>query len=1787
MTDATMLATRFARRAPISRKKLMMSCASFALAAAALQPQSAHAQAFAGSITSSTGSVSRVTPTSTTETLTIGSNTATINWSPTNQQGTGTINFLPAGNIATFTSAPGITDYTVLNRIVPTDAARGISLNGHVISTLQGTSTTGGRIWFYSPGGIVIGSTAVFDVGSLLLTTNDLVGAEGPFVRFRGATGSTSKIQVQSGAQINALQPGSYVAMIAPRVEQGGKVRVNGTAAYVAGEQVSMTINQGLFDISVDIGTTDHNGIVHTGETSGPGNTAATDNHSIYMVAVPKNQALEMLLGGKVGFDGASSAEVRNGQIILSAGYGTQGANFSQSYLGGAVTGTPADMTISGGTFTSDVKAAATGNIWASGGGGTLAFSGNVSMQGLESASLTADEGETVTVGGNLVVSADDIRSFSTTDSEVGIDAFAGTAVVQAFSGGSIQVAGSATVSANAGSAINTATATSGASEGGWAMLESGGGSITVGGPTTVSASALGAASSGPVNQGGDALGGYANVEASFGGSIQLGGTLDVLAEGEGSFTTVCCGGTGGAGYGGSAGISAFDGGLVSVTGSTLMSATGFGGAVVTSPDGTGGDGHGGYAFLDASFGGNITFGSSVDIFSQGEGGNAVLYGGNGFGSSADIFIDGGSISAAGGLSLLANGYGGTGLVAGDGYDGSASLQFSGGEGEGGGGSLSVGGATWLQATGTGGDGLDNAEGTGGQGGDGFGGSTFFYVSPYQTADSTLAINLHDTFVTTNANGGAGGDGLTGGNGGNAFSGGFFGDGGEGGFYGGNSTFELWSGNASFGELQVYSTSRGGAGGAGSSGAGGNGGDATGGQSSVYVGGGLTSTRISSYDRAFGGSGGSGTTQGNGGSAQGGSAGVAVFEGGQITGNVDIATTAFGGLGDIGGDATGGFNTLSVEGTLTGGLVVMDASGFGGAGVTQGGNANGGWADFEVFGGSVALNNPSSLTVTAVGGDASSGTGGYAIGGSAMVEAASGGSLTGGTLSLDTSATGGNGATAGYAGGGRINVFEYGFGSDLPSSITLTSLNLISNGTIGTGSASELFGYGGSIDVFSAGGTINAQTFSAQANGSTFGGSISLASEDFGDGSGSLAFGTTTGVANGADLGGFIFVTTTPGTTIDLGNATLTATGAESGQILLAAGAGCDCVDGEAQSADLPSGGGIAASNLTLNTSGNIMLTLGGGADIAVAGTLTGTAGQTISLIEDGTGGAIRGHIIDLTAMTILDNADIIADIIRFTSRSSMTLGNLTASDAITLTSGGDLETGDLTAANALTLDSDGNVDAGNLKSQNVTVTADGAIAVHGASAGAIRLTSGGAMTLGDSTASDLITLIAGGDLHAGNLTATNALTMDSKGDLFAGNLASNLVNLKAGSDLTVNNVNAGASAAFTAGDLAKFTGTVRSPTITVTSGDIDIAEGAALGVFGVTNLVTLNAVSHGLPILIGDGGSANAGAPGQYHLDEDGDIHSAAVVINAIGASEGQKPDVRVFNVEIDGSATSGGGIGSVTLNTPGSIFVEGDVAYTSAAATDTLTLNAGPLIEVNTDTGSIVMADGAGHLTGTLALNADNVWIASGSLLDQLEANPNFPGRDAALATSSGTPNQDGFVRAGTITSRVVNSFLAQNSGTPTLFAGIDAGAGGLSINSAGTTPATLIVYGRQTTANGTVITNDAFLDTVNLQGTGGFTNDSAVNGCTIGATCGQPVSTPGIDMASILGPLDETNSPDDEEKKKDDEEGDEGDDGSNVDPSLRLINTTPVTLDHQIDEPVTSGGDIVIGGGPNSPN
>src|SRR5438045_8861909 len=141
----------------------------------------------------------------------------------------------------------------ILNRTVPSDPTRTVELDGSVFSKLAG-GAAGGNVWFYSPGGILIGSKAVFDVGGLLLSSVDLPNgfsttASGFTAAFSKSAAAAGSIKILSGAQINAHN--SYVAVIAPRIEQGGNVQVNGPAAYGAAEGATMTHNQGRGEIKV------------------------------------------------------------------------------------------------------------------------------------------------------------------------------------------------------------------------------------------------------------------------------------------------------------------------------------------------------------------------------------------------------------------------------------------------------------------------------------------------------------------------------------------------------------------------------------------------------------------------------------------------------------------------------------------------------------------------------------------------------------------------------------------------------------------------------------------------------------------------------------------------------------------------------------------------------------------------------------------------------------------------------------------------------------------------------------------------------------------------------------------------------------------------------------------------------------------------------------------------------------------------------------------------------------------------------------------------------------------------------------------------------------------------------------------------------------------------------------------------------------------------------------------------------------------------------------------------
>ena len=383
----------------------MTSVVAVAASLAAI-PEVAFAQAFQGSGSVTSGTASITTGAGTT-TISVASPEVVIDWqaiAPT----TGNVNFLPTGSVATFQDAAAgvpLADYTVLNRIQPGNfdatglfvpTARPIAFNG-IVQSLLG-SGTGGNIWFYSPNGIVVGTGAAFNTGSLVLTTEaidttgGLYGA-GNTVRFRGTAGSTGFVNIDAGARIgNGGKSAQYVAVVAPRVVQAGAIDVDGSIALVAAEQADISINAGLFDIEILAGSTDASGgppsgsgIVHSGSTGGPASTGAADVQQIHFVSLAKNTSLTMLLSGSIGYAPAAVATNDGASILLSAGP----VSASQFNLAAGQNRILINPTV----FSSFVTGYSSGFIDTNTLGGTIDFQAGADLYGGGGVFLTADVG--------------------------------------------------------------------------------------------------------------------------------------------------------------------------------------------------------------------------------------------------------------------------------------------------------------------------------------------------------------------------------------------------------------------------------------------------------------------------------------------------------------------------------------------------------------------------------------------------------------------------------------------------------------------------------------------------------------------------------------------------------------------------------------------------------------------------------------------------------------------------------------------------------------------------------------------------------------------------------------------------------------------------------------------------------------------------------------------------------------------------------------------------------------------------------------------------------------------------------------------------------------------------------------------------------------------------------------------------------------------------------------------------------------------------------------------------
>jgi len=467
----------------------------------------------------------------TTDTIAVDGPETVINWTPSDTSGTGAIDFLPTGRTAQFTvnvSAP-LTDYTVLNRILPVDGnglpvSRIVALNGTVQSDLFGS--TGGKVWFYAPGGIIAGPTSVFNVGSLVLTSNDIdlsgpnggsLYGPGGEIRFRGVAGSGAAVEIQAGAQINALAAGSYVALVAPRVVQAGTVTVDGSTAYVGAEAADITINGGLFDIAITAGTTDANGVVHSGMTTGPASTGSGDPQRVFMIAVPKNNALTMLLSGNVGYTPAGTATPDGSAIVLSAGYDVAGGSLVPAR--NATASADAGFSVGSGDWQNDLTGAATGDIVIRP-TATTHFLGNVTLSAERSIALRADQLGAITADKDMTLTA----GIGAAGGLIDLLAFGGSGT--AASNGQIDVGGNLTLNAigNGEAGVSAPPLIGADASGGTINLIATGGSIEAAG---LIANAVGYAGYGS-DRSGNATGGAITLSAltATGPSGTEGGTL-------------------------------------------------------------------------------------------------------------------------------------------------------------------------------------------------------------------------------------------------------------------------------------------------------------------------------------------------------------------------------------------------------------------------------------------------------------------------------------------------------------------------------------------------------------------------------------------------------------------------------------------------------------------------------------------------------------------------------------------------------------------------------------------------------------------------------------------------------------------------------------------------------------------------------------------------------------------------------------------------------------------------------------------------------------------------------------------------------------------------------------------------------------------------------------------------------------------------------------------------------------------------------------------------------------
>ncbi|MBU7580592.1 MAG: hypothetical protein KAF27_08980, partial [Porphyrobacter sp.] len=500
-------------QAVLERSRLLSGAAGAALAMGLMlggTPAAAQGILADGNVVAGSAEISTIDATTTS--VDVFSPTAVINWTPQVDNSGNALNFLRAGATAIFRAAQG-ENFAVLNRILPGPNNNIVVINGNVLSQVIGVTgapVPGGFIAFYSPTGILVGENATFDVGSLLLSTLDMTNndfeafaLQGALLPLNGAPGSTARIDIRPGAQINALPENAFFAVVAADIEMRGAARVNGSHAYVAGEVVNLRFSNGLFDISVPVGTAAGGEVLTLdGTIGGPSSTgAAGDNHLIYAVARASQDPISMLFRGNLGFDPAQTAGVINGEIILSANHNVSGRTVDGGSIrdgnaaifngNSALAGARADILIEDIAASSSLLAISAHSTRMRAIFANSSVAGNLQLIGREGAFLSATGGRNLAITGNALISASDLGvGGSSPPDPNAINADAGQASLLVSPGASATIGGDLLVSADALAGAETIAATAGTARAGLADITVQGGTLNVRGTASVSARA-------------------------------------------------------------------------------------------------------------------------------------------------------------------------------------------------------------------------------------------------------------------------------------------------------------------------------------------------------------------------------------------------------------------------------------------------------------------------------------------------------------------------------------------------------------------------------------------------------------------------------------------------------------------------------------------------------------------------------------------------------------------------------------------------------------------------------------------------------------------------------------------------------------------------------------------------------------------------------------------------------------------------------------------------------------------------------------------------------------------------------------------------------------------------------------------------------------------------------------------------------------------------------------------------------------------------------------------------